>query len=112
MAYPDDAATPEVDAEEAIVLVAGGMTLVDVREKQEWDGGHAPDARLLPMSELEHRLPELPESGRFLVVCHSGMRSQRVVDFLVRDGFDAVSVSGGMMAWQAAGGPVVPGDAA
>lgn len=106
MAYPDDAATPDVSAAEAIALVAAGTLLVDVREQREWDAGHAPDARLMPMSELQARVAELPADSRFLVVCHSGGRSQRVTDFLLREGFDAVNVSGGMMAWAAAGGEI------
>jgi len=108
MAYPDDAPLPEVEVEEAVALVAAGVPLIDVREDYEWDAGHSPDAVSLPMSQLEHRLAELPDGSRFLVVCHSGARSARVTDFLVRDGYDAVNVAGGMLAWAAAGGAVVP----
>lgn len=97
----------EVSAQEAIALVASGTILVDVREQDEWNAGHAPDARLLPMSEIQQRVAELPDDTRLLVICHSGMRSQRVTDFLVAEGYDAVNVAGGMMAWQASGGEVV-----
>ena len=101
-----------IDATEAIDRVAAGTVLIDVREQHEWDAGHAPRATLLPMSEIEHRLCELPENGQFLVICHSGMRSERVTNFLLSDGFDAVNVEGGMMAWQAAGGEITTSDAA
>lgn len=104
MAAPDEIEQPAVTAEEAIALVAEGTILVDVRERNEWDAGHAPDARLLPMSELQERVSELPADSRFLVVCHLGGRSARVTDFLLREGFDAVNVLGGMTAWAAAGG--------
>ena len=99
-----DEELPEVTPEEAIALVAEGTILIDVREQDEWDAGHAPDARLVPLSQLQDRLAELPESARFLVVCHSGMRSMRATAFLRNDGFDAVNVTGGMVAWAAAGG--------
>jgi rhodanese-related sulfurtransferase len=95
---------PEVSPEEAIALVADGMLLVDVREEGEWDAGHAPDARLLPLPQLQERVAELPADTRFLVVCHSGMRSMRATAFLRSEGLDAVNVTGGMVAWAQAGG--------
>ena len=95
---------PEVTAEEAISEVAGGTILLDVREQEEWDAGHAPDARLVPLSQLQERVSELPEDTRILVVCHSGMRSMRATAFLRSEGLDAVNVVGGMVAWAAAGG--------
>ena len=103
MPAPDDA-LPEVNAGEAIALVANGTVLVDVREQYEWDLGHAPDARLLPMSEIEQRIAEVPADSRFLVACLVGGRSARVTAFLRGQGFDAVNVAGGMLAWNAAGG--------
>jgi rhodanese-related sulfurtransferase len=102
---------PEVSAEEAIALVAAGTTLVDVREQSEWDAGHAPDALLVPLSELQQRVAELPDDSRFLVVCQVGGRSARATAFLTREGFDAVNVAGGMMAWSAAGGALSANDA-
>jgi rhodanese-related sulfurtransferase len=99
-----DEELPEVTPEEAIALVADGTILIDVREQAEWDAGHAPDARLVPLSELQDRVAELPENERFLVICHSGMRSMRATAYLRSDGFDAVNVTGGMVAWAAAGG--------
>ena len=95
---------PEVTPEEAIALVADGTLLVDVREQEEWDAGHAPDARLVPLSQLQERVAELPEDTRFLVVCHSGMRSMRATAFLRGQGLDAVNVTGGMVAWAQSGG--------
>ena len=95
---------PEVTVDEAIEQVAGGTLLIDVREQSEWDAGHAPDATLIPLSELQQRVHELPGDQRFLVICHSGGRSLRATSFLRQDGFDAVNVIGGMTAWAAAGG--------
>ena len=95
---------PEVTPEQAVALVAEGTLLVDVREQDEWDVGHAPDARLVPLSELTQRVAELPRDTRFLVVCHSGMRSMRATTFLRAEGLDAVNVTGGMVAWSQAGG--------
>ena len=99
-----DEELPEVTPEEAIALVADGTLLIDVREQDEWDSGHAPDARLVPLSQLQDRVAELPEDTRFLVVCHSGMRSMRATAFLRAEGLDAVNVTGGMVAWAQSGG--------
>ncbi len=97
---------PQIDVTEAIELVAGGAVLIDVREQDEWDAGHAPTAQLLPMSVLRDRLGELPTDRQLLVVCHSGGRSARMTELLLGAGYDAVNVIGGMTAWAAVGGPV------
>jgi rhodanese-related sulfurtransferase len=99
----------EIEIDDAIARVAGGAYLVDVREQDEWDRGHAPAAHLVPMSVFQERLAELPTDEPLLVICHSGMRSARATKALVDAGYDAVSVVGGMEAWQSAGGEVVEG---
>ena len=96
-----------IDASEAIELASGSAVLLDVRETWEWNGGHAPQAVSLPMSQLEERHGELDMDATYLVICHSGQRSLSVADALTRAGFTAINVVGGMMGWQAAGGEVV-----
>lgn len=88
-------------------VVAERAVLLDVREQHEWDLGHSPLATLIPMSQLQSRIDELPVGRRLLVVCHSGQRSARVQSALVGIGYDAVNVAGGMIAWQLAGGEIV-----
>ncbi|MFM9918153.1 rhodanese-like domain-containing protein [Lacisediminihabitans sp. H27-G8] len=100
-------AVPSVTASEAITLSEGGTWLLDVREQDEWDRGHAPSAHLVPLSELGARLAEVPTDQQVLVVCLSGGRSQRAATALAQSGVDAVNVSGGMLAWSAADGPLV-----
>jgi rhodanese-related sulfurtransferase len=97
----------EISAAEAIDRVAGSDWMLDVREQDEWDRGHAPTAHLIPMSVIEQRFGEIPEDVPLVVVCHSGYRSWTVAKALVAAGYDAVSVAGGMDAWQSAGGVVV-----
>jgi len=101
----DTAAT--VTAAEAIELVKSDNWLLDVREQDEWDRGHAPDAHLIPLSVIGMRLSEVPVDQRIIVICHSGARSERVTTALLDAGYNASNVNGGMMAWQAAGGDVV-----
>ena len=102
---PDE--VPAVPVQEAISAAASGEYLLDVREQGEWDEVRAPSATLLPMSVLRERTDELPEDGRILVICRSGARSAAVTEALVAAGYPAVNVDGGILAWEAAGGPVV-----
>jgi rhodanese-related sulfurtransferase len=102
--------TPEVSAIEADELVRAGAVLLDVRERDEWDAGHAPQATHLAMSELSTRVDELPQDVRLVCVCHVGGRSGMVADALNRAGWQALNLTGGMRAWQAAGLPVVDAD--
>lgn len=81
--------------------------LLDVREDDEWNAGHAPDAVHLPMTELAARLDEVPDASPLYVVCRSGGRSARVTEYLNANGWDAVNVAGGMSAWEQSGRPLV-----
>lgn len=92
-----------VRADEANELQRGGAVLLDVRELDEWNAGHAPGARHLPLGELPNRLDSLPRDRQVVVVCRSGHRSSEATSFLVRSGFDAVNLNGGMRAWATAG---------
>ena len=73
--------------------------LVDVREQQEWDLGHAPDAVHIPLGELERRLNELPRSQPLVVTCRGCGRASRAVKFLRDQGYDARILDGGMLEW-------------
>ncbi|MDQ2958794.1 MAG: rhodanese-like domain-containing protein, partial [Actinomycetota bacterium] len=84
-------------------MIGADAILLDVREQHEWDAGHAPQARHLPMSELAGRAAELPQDVRIVCVCHLGGRSAAVSAALNRGGWQAVNLTGGMRAWQAAG---------
>ena len=109
-AVPEPDAT-EIEVEQAIALVADGGFLLDVREQNEWDAGHSPDAHLLPMSVIQERFAEVPDDRTVYVICHSGGRSARVTAYLRSLDLDAINVAGGMLAWQAAGSEVVQSSA-
>ena len=94
---------PEIQPAE----LSAGAVLLDVREDDEWQAGHAPDAVHVPMSELPARLPEVPTGRELAVVCRSGARSARVTGWLRAQGYDAVNVAGGMQSWVAGGRPMV-----
>jgi rhodanese-related sulfurtransferase len=97
----------QVSASQALELLDSGAMLLDVREQHEWDAGHAPQAQLLPMSELAGRVAELPTDVPIVCICHVGSRSAAVAAALNRAGWQAINLTGGMLAWQAAGLPIV-----
>jgi rhodanese-related sulfurtransferase len=91
--------------------VTEGAYLLDVREDDEWAAGHAPDAQHVPMNQIPTRLDEVPDDREVLVVCRSGIRSARVVQFLRSHGRDKVhNLDGGLQEWVAAGRPLVTED--
>lgn len=87
-----------------------GAVLLDVREDDEWQRGHAADARHIPMGEVPARLNEIDPRATLYVVCKVGGRSQKVAEFLAGNGYQPVNVRGGMLAWAEAGRPVVTDD--
>ncbi|MFD1662742.1 rhodanese-like domain-containing protein [Streptomyces caeni] len=85
--------------------------LLDVREDEEWQAGHAEGALHLSLSEFVARYGEVmeaaPQDGRVHVICRSGARSAQAAVYLAQQGVDAVNVDGGMQLWAAEGRPVV-----
>jgi len=103
---------PEIGAEEAQQLLAEGALLLDVREHDEWSAGHAMAAEFLPLGDVPAAMHRLPRDRRIVAICRSGARSGRITEFLNRQGFDVVNLSGGMQAWAAAGYDVRTDDGA
>jgi rhodanese-related sulfurtransferase len=91
----------EVSASEAFELLEGDVLLLDVRQENEWDAGHAPMATLIPLAELPDRLDDLPKDRVIICACRSGARSLRAATFLQENGFETVNMTGGMLAWVA-----------
>lgn len=83
--------------------------MVDVREAAEYGGGHIPNSRHIPLSQLDKRLPELEKfKARAIIVnCASGNRSASACGALRKAGFAKVfNLSGGISAWDQAGLPI------
>ncbi len=96
-----------VSLDEALVLLKDDATLVDVREIDEWEAGHAPEAIHIPLDDVPGSPKDFDPKKPVLVICRSGRRSLTAAAQLRDEGFEAVSVNGGMAAWQQAGGLVV-----
>lgn len=86
------------------------LTLIDVREPHEHAAASVVGAHLVPLGSLDPRaLPGTP--GRLVVfLCASGQRSAAAASRCLAAGLtDAANMRGGLLAWRAAGLPVVPG---
>ena len=99
----------EVDVRTAAALASGGAPLIDVRQPDEFAEVHATGAVLVPLGELPDRLDEVPTDATVYVICRSGARSGRAVEYLAASGIDAVNVAGGTLAWVEAELPVERG---
>ncbi len=81
--------------------------LLDIREPEEFQLGHLPDARLLPLRRVLDEGPDLPRDRTILLTCRSGRRTRRALHMLHNMGFDEVyGLRGGILAWRAEGFPV------
>ena len=89
------------------------VVVLDVREPWECELAGLTGAMAVPMNQVPARLDELTtaiDGGRDLaVICHSGVRSRHVAQFLEQNGFsDVLNVAGGIDAWSREVDPAVP----
>ncbi|MBA8794069.1 rhodanese-related sulfurtransferase [Friedmanniella endophytica] len=96
-----------LDAHAAVSGNGAAPLLLDVREADEWQAGHAPSALHIPLGQLENRLGEIPADRPVITVCRSGRRSALAARQLAAHGRSVSNLDGGMAAWSAAGLPVV-----
>ncbi|WP_214755701.1 MULTISPECIES: rhodanese-like domain-containing protein [unclassified Exiguobacterium] len=75
------------------------LNLIDVRETDEFAGGHIKQAKNVPLSEFGAKVDELDRSKPIHVICAAGGRSMNASAYLDSLGFDGVNVDGGMMCW-------------
>ena len=91
----------EITATELQQLLSGENppTLVDVREEGEAAICAIDGSTLIPMSELPQRLQEIARDRPVALYCHHGMRSMMAGQWLARNGYDALSLAGGIDRW-------------
>lgn len=99
----------EISVQE-LKAILGDVNLVDVREPDEYLQAHVPGAKLIPLATVPVRFSELDKSETQYIICKLGGRSAQAAEYLIAQGFDAVNVAGGTMAWLELGEPVNTGD--
>ncbi|HYE64698.1 MAG TPA: rhodanese-like domain-containing protein [Pyrinomonadaceae bacterium] len=104
----------EVSVEEARARISSGegVRLIDVREDNEWEAGHAAGAEHLGKGiierDIEGRVPD--KKTELILYCGGGYRSALAADALQRMGYENVySMAGGWKAWKESGAPVEGG---
>jgi phage shock protein E len=100
----------EVSATDAAREVERGALLIDVRELEDWQQGHAPAAIHMPRGTVELDIEEKAPALDTPIICHcgGGSRSALVAESLQKMGYTNVkSLAGGFKAWKQAGLPVV-----
>jgi hydroxyacylglutathione hydrolase len=96
----------QLDPRTAAARSAEGVLLVDVRERAEWEAGHAPNAVHIPYEEIGGRAGELPLDRPLVTYCASGVRSSLAASLLESIGRPAANLRGGFTAWRNANLPV------
>ena len=94
----------QITQEEAKKMMDGqDVVILDVREKDEYDGGHIKDAVLLPVGSINEETAAfvIPQKDSVvLVYCRSGSRSKTASEALVKLGYTNVYEFGGIITWQ------------
>ena len=100
---PDKAAYQKISAEEAYEMMVSQevVVVVDVRTREEYDGGHIENAVLVPNESIGSEMPEaLPDKeATLLVYCRSGRRSKDAAQKLLELGYQNVYDFGGVIDW-------------
>lgn len=106
------AAPEKLDAETRRSLMdkakRGDVVVIDVRPAAEYESGHLPFARSMPVSELRQRLKELPADKEIVAYCRGPfcMMSAEAVALLKSHGYRAQKIADGTPEWTAAGLPL------
>jgi rhodanese-related sulfurtransferase len=98
-----------VTVDELHSATAAGAPVIDVREREEYVGGHVPGAVLIPLGEVVERVDEVDTTAPVYVICATGNRSAKAVQWYRRQGIDARNVAGGTQAWVTSGKPTAFG---
>jgi rhodanese-related sulfurtransferase len=107
---PDGQTTIEIEPAELAAWLADEdvIEVIDVREGYEREAGHIGGSRHIPLTELSGAAQSIPIDRRVVFYCRVGARSQMAAQALRASGFDAYTMSGGLLRWAAEGRPLVP----
>ena len=75
------------------------ITIIDVRNREDYERNTIPKAINIPMEEFQKGIPELDKSKAVYVLCHTGEKSEMIVEELEEAGYDAANITGGYRAY-------------
>ena len=93
----------EITPAELQEMLAGDAPplLVDIREPVEASIAQIAGSLFIPMNSLPYRLQEIPKERPVALYCHHGSRSLYAAEWLARQGYEALSLEGGIDRWAA-----------
>ncbi len=99
-----------IPASAAVSLMNNDAVVIDLRSQEAFARGHITNAKNIPLDELEAKKDALDKKRPTVIVCDTGVSSNKATTQLRLAGFDsAYGLKGGMNAWTQAGLPVVTG---
>jgi rhodanese-related sulfurtransferase len=90
------------------LLAQGAIQLIDVRQPHEHEAGRIAGGRLIELGQLSGAAETIDRSRPIVFYCRSGGRSAMATQAFDEAGFDAHNMTGGLLAWDAAGLPMEP----
>lgn len=99
----------DIDAGQVKELVRDGkVQLIDVREDYEWEAGRIAGARHLSMGEVAAQAETIHRETPVVFYCRVGGRSAMAANAFRRAGYDAYTMTGGLLEWERQGLPLEP----
>ncbi len=96
--HPDEVTVQ--DMKKALELPALGIQVIDVRDPDEYEIARVKGAELFPLGSIPQMFPRLDPNQQIYILCKSGKRSLKALEFLRQQGYKYVkSVKGGISAW-------------
>ena len=93
-------------------LGTGDVLLLDVRPHLEYEAGHLPDARSIPLDELPDRLAELPTDALIVTYCRGRLcvYADQALELITASGRQGARLEDGVAEWQLTGYPLADPD--
>ncbi len=100
----------DVTPEQAEQLRDQGAQLIDVREDHEWNEGRIAGARHIGLQDVAAQAASIDRETPVVFYCRMGSRSAMAADAFRKAGYEAYSLEGGLLEWEAGGRPLEPED--
>jgi len=112
MSVTDQPREIDVDPARVAEWMAGEQPpqVLDVREPHEREAGHIADTRHVPLAQLSSQADSVQRERPVVFYCRVGSRSEMAAQAFRAAGFEAYSMSGGLVRWASEGRPLVPQD--
>ena len=87
-----------IDTNKALELIDSGAIVIDVRTKEEYDGGHIKGSINIPVDEIDKI--DYDKDDTLIIYCATGIRSQNAINKLVDMGYTSLyNLDGGLLNW-------------